>query len=211
MAVDLRVDTSFQHRERHLATTAETIANWLAVPGALGPLAVFFPSYAYAESIIAALASSGVTARVTIQPRNLELSEQASWVERALLDSQALFLILGSSFAESIDLLGGRIDRAMVVGPALPEVNAIQHARMAQLGRKGRDQAFRTVYQIPGMQKVNQALGRLVRAPGQKARILLHCQRFGEPGYYSLLAPEYRNFKPLSNDLELGSWLRACR
>ena len=70
----------------------------------------------------------------------------------------------------------------MVVGPALPEVNPVQRAKLAAFEELGRDAAFDRVYRIPGMQKVNQALGRLVRAPGQRARVLLHCRRFAEPG-----------------------------
>jgi Rad3-related DNA helicase len=120
-----------------------------------------------------------------------------------------LFLVLGSSFAESIDALGGRVSHAMVVGPALPEVNAVQRARLAEATRGGlsREAAFRRVYQIPGMSKVNQGLGRLVRAPGQRARVILHCRRFLEPTYASLLAPEYQHGANLLDDAGLESWL----
>ena len=116
--------------------------------------------------------------------------------------------MLGSSFAESIDLLGGRISHAMVVGPALPEVNAVQHARMAELDRQGCDVAFRRVYQVPGLQKVNQALGRLVRAPGQHAKILLHCRRFADARYASLLAKDYQFGTNIENDTDLQDWLK---
>ncbi|MDQ5979307.1 MAG: excision repair protein, partial [Verrucomicrobiota bacterium] len=109
--------------------------------------------------------------------------------------------------AEGIDLLGGRITHAMVVGPALPEVNAVQKARLAALSGLGRDAAFRRVYQIPGLQKVNQALGRLVRSPGQKAKVLLHCRRFAEPSYSSLLATDYQFYREISNDSDLRDWL----
>jgi Rad3-related DNA helicase len=144
---------------------------------------------------------------LTLQERNLDLAAQARWVEQALTGAQALFLVLGSSFAESIDLLGGRVNRAMVVGPALPEVNPVQQARLHEAQRGGREAAFRQVYQIPGMQKVNQALGRLVRSPGQTARVLLHCRRFAEDGYSRLLAGEYRNFTTLNDDASVGHWL----
>jgi len=115
--------------------------------------------------------------------------------------------VLGSSFAEGIDLLGGRISHAMVVGPALPEVNAVQRARLAACAPLGRDAAARRVYQIPGIQKVNQALGRLVRAPGQRAKILLHCRRFAEKSYLDLLAPEYRAARIITADDDLAAWL----
>jgi Rad3-related DNA helicase len=203
MGFDLRVDTTFQRRAQHTGTTASTIARFHAD----SPIAVFFPSYAYAETIARAIEADWPALRVVLQPRIPDLSLQAAWVEESLSSSDALFLILGSSFAESIDLLGGRIGRAIVVGPALPEVNPVQQARLGSLARAGRGPAFRRVYQIPGMQKVNQALGRLVRAPGQAARVLLHCRRFAEPDYAALLAPEYREGARIRSDEEFGAWL----
>ncbi|MDD3180188.1 MAG: helicase C-terminal domain-containing protein [Opitutaceae bacterium] len=175
----------------------------------LPTVAVFFPSYAYADNIVEALESAGSTLRVALQPRLPDLAAQTAWVEESLTHCDALFLVLGSSFAEGIDLLGGRVTHAMVVGPALPEVNAVQRARMSILSQTGlsRDAAFRRVYQIPGMTKVNQALGRLVRSPGQHARVLLHCRRFADPTYAALLAPEYQSARGVTSDTDLASWL----
>jgi Rad3-related DNA helicase len=170
-------------------------------------VAVFFPSYAYAETLSRELARSHPGLRVALQPRLTDLAAQTAWVEESLALTDALFLVLGSSFAESIDLLGGRVSHAMVVGPALPEVNAIQRARLAEYADLGREAAFRRVYQIPGMAKVNQALGRLVRAPGQRARILLHCRRFADVSYAQLLAPDYQFGQNLLDDSDLAAWL----
>lgn len=207
VAVDARVDTTFQHRSRHFATTAQTV---LALhTAARGPVVVFFPSYAYAESIERTLTDLGNPLRIALQPRLHELAAQTAWVEESLAFTDALFLVLGSSFAESIDLLGGRISHAMVVGPALPEVNAVQRARLAEFSPLGREAAFRRVYQIPGMQKVNQALGRLVRAPGQRAKVLLHCRRFAEISYASLLARDYQFGPHFVTDAELAGWLET--
>jgi DNA excision repair protein ERCC-2 len=199
VAVDLRVDTTFQHRQRHLDTTAETVAALQRSAG--GPVAVFFPSYAYAESV------ADRVPEAALQPRRSELSAQNSWINAALDGGRALFLVLGSGFAEGIDLLGGRVAHAMVVGPALPEVNPVQRARLAVFAELGREAAFERVYRIPGMQKVNQALGRLVRAPGQSARILLHCRRFAEPGYEQLLGAEYQGGRRILEDDDLAAWL----
>jgi Rad3-related DNA helicase len=209
VGVDLRVDTSLQHRVRHYAVTAAAAE---ALQGAAhNAIAVFFPSYAYAGNIKQALEATGSSLRVAVQPRLADLAAQTAWVEESLGGADALFLVLGSSFAESIDLLGGRVTHAMVVGPALPEVNAIQRTRLTELERVGlgREAAFRRVYQIPGMQKVNQALGRLVRAPGQQARVLLHCRRFAEPSYATLLSPEYQGGDLIAADADLAFWLQA--
>jgi DNA excision repair protein ERCC-2 len=172
-------------------------------------VAVFFPSYAYAEAIQRELANVAPKLRGALQPKLRDLAAQSTWVDESLLIADALLLVLGSSFAESIDVLGGRVTHAMVVGPALPEVNAVQRARLAEAARAGlsRDAAFRRVYQIPGMTKVNQALGRLVRAPGQQARVVLHCRRFLEPSYNSLLAADYQAGVNVHDDDELMAWL----
>jgi DNA excision repair protein ERCC-2 len=211
IAYDVRVDTTYQQRERHYPTTAATIeALHAAANASTGPrraVAVFFPSYRYTEAIQRALDQSHSVLRVALQPRLPDLAAQAAWVEESLAFADAIFLVLGSSFAEGIDLLGGRISHAMVVGPALPEVNAVQRARLAACSDLGRERAFRKVYQIPGLQKVNQALGRLVRAPGQRAKVLLHCRRFIEPGYARLLAPDYQFGATITTTQELADWI----
>ncbi len=218
LAFDARADTRFQHRSHHYPTTAATV---VALHGAAlrndtfdtsaagSTVALFFPSYAYAEAILREVAAVAPALRLVLQPKLRDLAAQSAWVEESLRSSDALFLVLGSSFAESIDSLGGRVTHAMVVGPALPEVNAVQRARLAEATRAGlsRDAAFRHVYQIPGMTKVNQALGRLVRAPGQRARVLLHCRRFLDASYADLLAPEYQVGTKIHDDEAFATWL----
>ena len=222
VAVDTRVETTFKQRANYYGTTAATIETMHAAASASGPrlstlssglssafsaIAIFFPSYAYAESVLRALENSGSVLRVALQPKLPDLAAQNAWVEESLALTDALFLVLGSSFAEGIDLLGGRVTHAMVVGPALPEVNPVQKARLETYSGLGREAAFRRVYQIPGLQKVNQALGRLVRAPGQKAKVLLHCRRFADTSYSSLLAMEYQFYREVANETELHDWL----
>jgi Rad3-related DNA helicase len=58
---------------------------------------------------------------------------------------------------------------------------------------------------------VNQALGRLVRAPGQHAKVLLHCCRFAEPSYAGLLATDYQMFTAIAAEAELLNWLHQTK
>jgi Rad3-related DNA helicase len=205
VAIDARVDTRFERRARHYSATAAAAAALHAAGS--GPVVVFFSSYAYAERILALLEADHPQVRAVLQPRTRELAAQHRFIDEALAFTDIILLVLGSSFSESIDLLGGRVTGAMVVGPALPEVNAVQRAKIDASRAPNRDAAFREVYLIPGLQKVNQALGRLVRAPGQHARVLLHCRRFAEPGYHALLAPEYRDAAVLADDRDFEAWL----
>jgi len=208
VALDLRVDTTFRQRDRHLPATAATLATLRAA--STGPVAAFFPSYAYAEKVLARLDADEPGLRCVLQPRAADLAAQQAWIEEQLALADVLAFVLGGSFAEGIDHLGGRVSHALVVGPALPEVNALQHAREAALARHlPAPEAFRRAYLVPGLQKVNQALGRLVRAPGQSAKVLLHCRRFADPAYASLLAPEYQLGRHLLDATDLATWLAA--
>ena len=206
VAIDTRVDTRYKQRDKHYETTARTIAALInQSPGV--PVAVFFASYLYAENIKAYLDALNPAARIQVQPRGVDLAEQETFIDEGLLMADALFLILGSSYAEGVDKLGGRIDIAMVVGPALPEVNPIQDAKMAAHSSIERDLAFGEVYIVPAMRRIHQALGRIVRAPGHHAKVLLHGKRYKQTAYHEQLAPEYQQATTITNDHELGEWL----
>ncbi|MEM7790652.1 MAG: helicase C-terminal domain-containing protein, partial [Verrucomicrobiota bacterium] len=102
---------------------------------------------------------------------------------------------------------GGRIKTTIVVGPALAEVNPIQDAKMDRHPSMNRDIAFRDIYIIPAMQRIHQALGRLVRAPGHRARVLLHGKRFADPLYKDQLAPEYQDCLIIESEEQFLEWL----
>lgn len=206
VAIDCRVDTRYRVRDRYYETTALTIASLCQnSPGV--PVAVFFASYLYAKNIQAYLEALNPGLRVQRQPRGGDLAEQENFIEEGLLTADALFMILGSSYAEGIDKLGGQIDYIMIVGPALPEVNLIQKTKMEQHGGTSRDGAFSDVYIRPAMRRIHQALGRIVRAPDQRARVLLHGKRFAETAYQNELAKEYTTDIFVKKDTDLIHWL----
>lgn len=207
LMVDVRVDTRFRQRDRYLDTTAATIGQ--SALAAKGCTVAFFPSYAYAEKVLERLSFHFPGLRAELQPRDLSLEKQNAFLESALLFDDVLFLVLGSRFSEGIDALGGKIRQAIVVSPALPEVNSLQKAREATIPG-GKAAAFRTVYQIPGMRKISQALGRLVRNPEQSARVLLHGKRFMEPDYVDLLPVYLQPVDTILTDQDLAEkWLKS--
>ena len=210
VAIDCRVDTRLSKRESHYETTARTIVELIQY-NAGETIAVFFASYLYAENIQTYIEALAPELRIKRQPRGVNLAEQSTFVDEGLLMSDALFLILGSSYAEGIDQLGGRVEQIMVVGPALPEVNLIQKKKMEDHVSLSRDEAFRDVYIRPAMRRIHQALGRIVRAPGHTARVLLHCKRFAEDAYKRELAPEYQSDCKLLKDEDFSRWLNTSK
>ena len=205
VAIDSRVDTRYRKRAYFYGKTANTIAQLAET--AKTPIAVFLPSYQYAKEIYIRLQAFAPWAHITLQNRGGSSTKQTEELEAALKKSHILLLVLGSSFSEGVDFLGHTIDTAVVVGPALPEVNRLQQARLEMLSHMGRNAAFYLTYITPGMKKIHQALGRLVRAPGQTAKVLLHCQRFAEPAFKELLPDECKSAPVLRTEADLEDWL----
>ena len=204
-AIDCSADTRFAAREHYLDDTVNAVH--VLIQADQSPAVIFFPSFSYAEQVLDRLLERHPKTKVLLQPRFRSLREANEFLETALLSHQALLLVLGSVFAEGIDSLGGRVDRAMIVSPALPEVNSLREAKMESFVGTKREEAFRKTYLIPGIRKVNQALGRLVRAPGHKAKVVLHCRRFLKSAYRDLLDPACIDAAVLRNTKDLGDWL----
>jgi Rad3-related DNA helicase len=208
IAVDQRADTRYQQRRKNLPLTAKTIADFKHDHHL--PVVVFTPSFDYAAQIEEQLAFHHPYLRSIRQPSDLPQSEQATWIEEQLPFVDIMLLIMGSRFAEGIDMLGGRIERAIVVGPALPSPDPILEAKTRNHPLP-REQAFEQLYQIPGMIRVSQSIGRLVRAPGQQVSIILHCQRFAEPAYQNLLPPQCQGGTLITSDRDLENWIANHR
>ena len=205
VAIDRRVDTRYKERARYYQTTAETIQTVFLY--SKKPTVVFFPSYQYAEDVETYLKEIDPLLPIINQEKRISLDEQKAFIEESVSTHCILFLILGSSFTEGIDTLGGKIESAIVVSPALPQINLLSETKMNQALQDDPTLAFQKTYIIPAFQKIHQALGRLARAPGQKAKILLHCRRFLIPQYNNLLAEEYKTDTVIKNSTDLETWI----
>ena len=205
-AIDVRVDTRYKNRSQYYETTAYTIAT-LYQETKNQPIAVFFPSYQYAETIKTYIETIDYSLPICIQEKNLSLKEQKDFIENSIENQGILFLVLGSAFTEGIDTLGGRIQIAMVISPALPEVNPLNEMKLQYEKLSDPSTAFQNTYIIPAFQKIHQALGRLVRAPEHSAKILLHGKRFLQPEYRDILANEYQTETIIRKPSELLHWL----
>jgi len=193
---DNRINTSYKKRSQFFEETAHSIA--LLAKLSEKSVVVFFPSYAYAKSVAQELEHTHT--KFIIQEKNLSYQGQEDFLKDALKKYKVIFLILGSSYSESIDVLGGKVDLALVVGVALPELNPISDSKVSGLCESmTREQAFEEVYVKAGILKIKQAIGRLVRSPKHKAKVIFHCERFLEKPYIDHLHKEFSKAKIISN------------
>ena len=204
VAVDVRVNTTLRKRAEGYALTTETIATLESYDDQ--PIVVFFSSFSYLKNIAHYLESAYGHITLAAQEAGWSADEQEAFLQEACLTARVILLVMGGSLSESIDLLGGKVKTAMVVGPPLAEKTALSEA-IARASETEASDSFSRVYAVPAMRRLHQALGRLVRAPGQTARILLHDERFVRSPFSELLLSEYQYKHRIHTTQDLHRWL----
>ena len=179
------MDTRYRARQRTLPDLAATIVEWLQ--GVTGNCIVYFPSYHYMQTIIDLVRSRSLHRHVMVQQRESDERTREHIVDTLKVrDDVVAFCILGGVFGEGIDLPGDALRSVVIVGVGLPQFNrSTQTLSDYYQQRYGR--GFEYAYQYPGMQKVSQALGRVIRADSDTGSALLIDSRYRDNSYRLLL------------------------
>jgi DNA excision repair protein ERCC-2 len=184
------VDTRYSQRRHTLRALAETVLAWLRRE--TGNCIVYFPSYRYLEDCLQQMQRAGLgdlPRRLWVQRRDRGASGREELLP--LLEecrNVAALCILGGVFGEGIDLPGQRLTSVVVVGVGLPQFNR-ETEQLRDWYQRRYSAGFEFAYLYPGMQKVDQALGRVVRGCGDRGRALLIDSRYRERQYRELLPP----------------------
>mgnify|MGYP001825662098 FL=1 len=185
LAVD--IDTRYQQRTASLPALGLRLRRWLAEEA--GNCIVYFPSYRYLQDCLAEL-QPGLEGRHTWvqQPQQDDAAREELLGLLQERRDLAAFCILGGVFGEGIDLPGEQLSSVVVIGVGLPQFN--RDTRQLQAWYEQRCGAgFEYTYLYPGMQKVDQALGRVVRRLQDRGSALLIDPRYRERQYRELLPP----------------------
>ncbi|MCD6009045.1 ATP-dependent DNA helicase [Halomonas sp. IOP_31] len=152
-----------------------------------GNYLAFFSSYAYLDQVAERFAAEFPAIPLWRQSRRMDETERQAFVERFAADGRGIgFAVLGGAFGEGIDLAGERLIGAFVATLGLPQVNPVTEQFRRRLEtRFGRGYDYAYLY--PGVQKVVQAAGRVIRAPEDRGSVHLIDDRFGEPRVARLL------------------------
>jgi Rad3-related DNA helicase len=160
-----------------------------------GNYIAYFSSFEYLEQAAEALARGWPELTLWRQTRGMSEAEQAAWLQRFVVGGQGLGLaVLGGAFAEGIDLPGERLHGAFIATLGLPQFNPETEAMRERLdtliqteGRRSRSTGYDYTYLYPGLQKVVQAAGRVIRSPEDRGVLLLMDDRYGRREVRELL------------------------
>ncbi|HSO24617.1 MAG TPA: helicase C-terminal domain-containing protein [Chondromyces sp.] len=180
------VDTTYRGRAAHYDRIASWIAR-LAHPGR--NVLTLFPSYAFLGAVHDRLPA--VTHTVIAQQPGASDSEQRE-VLRALGSGRPhlLLAVLGGIYAEGVDYPGEMLSEVIVVSPGLPQYN-LERELLKGYYQEFYEHGFAYAYLIPGLTRVVQAAGRLLRSETDRGVIVIMGRRFLDPRYARLLPEEW--------------------
>lgn len=176
-----------------------------------GNYLIFFPSYEMLESVYGAFVTSKIAKHCTCKLQNVHMTEEEreaflAEFEKEQESSLLGFCVMGGIFSEGIDLAEERLIGAIIVGTGLPKVCVERELLKQYFDQKGLG-GFDYAYIYPGMNKVLQSAGRVIRTATDKGCVLLLDERFARNEYKRLFPREWKqpvfgNISDLSNVLE---------
>lgn len=174
-----------------------------AASGKQGNYLVFFPSYKLMQQVYEQfLAIDPGKMDCLVQESNMTEDARESFIEEFAKDretSLVAFGVLGGIFSEGIDLKNEQLIGVLIVGTGLPQI-CTEREILKQYYQDRQGQGFAYAYLYPGMNKVLQAAGRVIRTAEDRGVILLLDERFLRKDYQELFPREWKEYRICSLD-----------
>lgn len=193
------IGTSYRLRDGSYQDVTESIASMVA--GREGNYLVYFPSFRYLKEVENRYREAFPDSHISIQTPAMGEAEREAFLSQFHEERSHTFIafaIMGGIFGEGIDLTGESLVGAAIVGVGLPQVSLERDLLRAYFDSQDLD-GFTYAYTYPGMIRVLQAAGRVIRTDRDRGIVLLIDQRFGALGYRRLFPPWWQQVERLHN------------
>ncbi len=120
--------------------------------------------------------------------------------------SKIAFFVLGGSFAEGIDYIGDMLNGVLIVGVAMPQFNKYNELLRSHFDEEF-GEGFDYAYTYPGMNKVIQAVGRVIRTKSDTGIAVLFDDRYSHNKYKTLFPIFWEHYKTIGKGQYLQSYL----
>lgn len=203
------ISTRYRDRDASIPAVSDALA--ALARGKIGNYLAFFPSYAYLRKVHEDFTARYPEIDTLAQESGLDDAARAAFLERfSASPTQTLlgFGVLGGIFGEGVDLVGDRLIGCAIVGVGLPQVNPQQEILRRYYDEQS-GSGFDYAYRYPGMNKVLQAAGRVIRTQEDKGVVLLLDDRFSRPEYARLFPKHWQHLRYLRDTDQLRRALEA--
>ena len=201
-----KVSIRYKNRDSSYQQVADYIKAF--VRNKVGNYFIFLPSYEYLTNLMPYIDMEDVD--VFEQDRGMSDEEKEEFLtnfkpnpERTTLG----FVIVGGAFGEGIDLVSDRLIGAIIVGIGMPKINFVSDQIMKYYDAREQS-GYNYAYLNPGMNKVMQALGRVIRSETDRGAVLLIDERYLTNDYRDLFKSEWRKYEVAFSPKEVSDILQ---
>ena len=191
------ISTRYKDRDTSIDQVIKIIKE--TVQAKKGNYIAFFPSYQYLNQVYDKLSSNDI--EIILQEKDMSHLERHQTIDsfRSDIKSSRLGLfVMGGMFSEGIDYIGDMLSGVIVVGVGLPMINELNN-QLKDYYDQAFNKGFDYAYQYPGMNKVIQAVGRVIRTENDKGVAILIDDRFDTPYYRKLFPIEWKIYDRISS------------
>lgn len=201
-----KVSIVYKNREKTYQEVVDYIKAFIS--NKIGNYFIYLPSYEYLDNIKELLDFDDVISYFQRKDMSdLEKEEFLSNFKSNPTETTLGFVIIGGAFSEGIDLVSDRLIGAVIVGIGLPKIN-FESDEMVKYYDKNEIKGRNFAYLYPGMNKVMQALGRVIRSESDRGAVLLIDERYAWNEYRTLLKMENRYYKSVYRPLDVKKFLQ---
>ncbi len=189
------VSTRFSERDDTLGAICRYIAATLSAKR--GHYMIFSPSFRYSEVISRYFQAKYPKIKVIVQKQNMTQGEREKFIENFKREESsylAAFCVMGGIYSEGLDLAGDSLIGAIIVGIGMPSLSFEREA-IAEYYEEKYEMGKSYAYLYPGMNRVFQAAGRVIRREGDRGVIVMIDDRFSDPIYKKSMPKLWKNFK----------------
>ena len=190
-----KISTRYSEREDTLQAVCRAVA--ATVSAKRGNYMVFSPSFAYSEALAKLFSMKYPKIRVISQHQNMTTKEKAEFLDEFKKDDDnylIAFCVMGGIYSEGVDLAGEELIGAVIVGIGMPALSYEREAIAAYYEEKY-EEGKQYAYIYPGMNRVFQAAGRVIRREDDRGVIVLIDDRFDDPIYKKSLPKLWEGVK----------------
>ncbi|QVK19921.1 hypothetical protein KHQ82_06180 [Mycoplasmatota bacterium] len=192
------ISTKYRNRDDSVSEIVKTIKTM--IDNKKGKFIVFFPSYTYLEKVNNSL---DVNINKVTQRRDMTYKERSVFLDKFKEEESIIGLfVMGGIFAEGIDYVGDMLDGVIIVGVGLPMYGDYNNMLKSYFDEKFGN-GFDYAYTFPGINKVIQAVGRLIRTEIDTGVAILIDERFSNYKYRNLFPPEWSHYKVINDTNEI--------
>lgn len=192
------VSTKYKHRQDTFGEIADYIERFISHK--IGNYLVFFPSYQYLSDVSSILMANPELNIIT-QTKDMKDDEKDAFLDRFVLNPTRTTIglaVLGGAFSEGIDLVEDRLIGAVIIGVGLPQLS-FERDLIRHHYDKNEHNGFEFSYVNPGMNRVMQAVGRVIRSETDRGTVLLIDDRYLQARYRNLFKQEWTNYQVVTS------------